>query len=108
MFQYEYQEEFYEEYMRTVKMVFSDDELNKNNIGFVQEKLKEYKNISFEVVETETLFDKKESKCFIMLIIICSRLLLEHITEEGYHEFIKNHLKLFQRFYEEEVMPSPD
>lgn len=96
---YEDKKEYPGKYNRTTMLIFTDNELEDENIDLTYKILKLYRGNSGETIEYKILFDDTEVIYKIYVIIICFNTLLEDIKNRRYLEFIEMHRKQFTEYY---------
>lgn len=86
-------------YSTTTILIFTDNQIEEENIELIYKILKLYQGNSGEVIEYKILFDDIEVIYKIFVIIICFNTLLEDIKNRRYLEFIEMHNKRFMEYY---------
>lgn len=91
--------EFSGEYNTTTMLIYSDNEIEEENIGLVYKFLNLYQGNSGELIEYKIIFDKSELIYKINVIIICFNTLLADVRKKNYLKFVKMHKKQFNEYY---------
>ena len=96
---YETKKEFPGKYNTTTMLIFTDNEIEDENIDLINKILNLYHGNSGEVIEFKILFDDTEVIYKIFVIIICFNTLLADVSNRKYLKFIEMHKKRFMEYY---------
>ena len=91
--------EFPGKYNTTTMLIFTDNEIEEENLELIYKILKLYQGNSGEVIEYKILFDDKKIIYTINVIIICFKTLLADRRNKDYLKFIELHRKQFMEYY---------
>jgi len=91
--------EFPGKYNTTTMLIFTDNEIEEENLELLYKILKLYQGNNGEVIEYKIIFDDKKIIYTLNVIIICFNTLLSDISKREYQKFIEMHKKRFIEYY---------
>jgi hypothetical protein len=86
-------------YNTTAILIFTDNEIEDENIELLYKILRLYQGNSGETIEYKIIFDDEKIIYTINVIVICFNTLLADINNRDYLKFIELHKQRFMEYY---------